>query len=327
MIVNESAMDKLALVSRMLAYQQDQGVSVDAALKTLRATLSEQYMRSIDALEKMISGEQDVVLTGYGDGPYAVFTRLANIIRSEGGQVSDLFVSSQELVNEAVIQAREYWSGYNALIAYMGFVSLFAVICIGIYSIFVLPEFSVLFDSFGAELPLLTKWVVEQGYFFTVILILMVLIVLVGLFSSYHIKKRVMQFLPLYQWTLYVPGFGRLSRTYCYYLFIQYVYILQKSGLNYEKSLAHAKNISLMNSNRAAVIFADWLEAIDVAAKMGALDQEVEFQIQQTNSLFSRQMIIARERMSLMMQITLGVVVGLLVIAMYLPIFQLGSVV
>ncbi len=66
-------------------------------------------------------------------------------------------------------------------------------------------------------------------------------------------------------------------------------------------------------------------EAIKLAGELNALSDEIQYQSQQVGSLFNRQMIETREVLTLATQLFLGMLIGAMVIAMYLPIFLLGS--
>lgn len=326
MITNESAMDRLSLVSRMLAYQQAQGDSLASAITKTRLNLPRQYADSIDAIENIVSGDKKVVFTGYGTGPFEIYTALAKTIREERGDVSQLFIGAKDCIREAVVQAREYWSGFSALIVYLIVVLVLAMMVVGIFTIKVLPGFAEVFSGFGAELPALTKFVLQNDSIFTLITVVLMLGVFLCVACSYHVRKQVAQLRPLTYSFRWFPGGRSLDHIYSYFLFIHFVNVLTIAGVKQTASFQHAKDLARLTDKNTATLPL-WWEAIQAAKEMGVLDQEIQYQIAQINVLFSRQMILLREAITLLAQISLGLLIGLLVIAMYLPIFMLGSVV
>lgn len=326
MITNEFAMDRISVVSRMLAYQQAQGKSVESALISAKSSLPTHYEDSIEAIKNIITGDKNVVFTGYGAGPFKIFTTLARLIRKENGDITQLFMGTKECIREAVVQAREYWSGFNSLIAYLVVVYALAIMVIAIFTIKVLPEFEEIFSEFGTELPALTRFILVNDSIFILIAGILTLGLLLCVISSYHVRKQVAQLQPLsaiYRW---IPGMRSLDAIYSYFLFVHFANVLTNARVEEGASFNHAKDLSMLTDKKAAK-FLIWWEAVKSAQNIGVMRQEIDYQVSQINILFSRQMIILRESMILITQISLGLLIGLLVIAMYLPIFMLGSTV
>ena len=326
MITSESSMDRISVVSRMLAYQQEQGQSFDVALSKAKSSLSPDYLDSIAVVENIVSGKDDLRFVGYGDSPFNTFAELANIIRKEGGDVSQLFLGTKECIKEAVVQAREYWSGFNSLIVYVVFVFVLAIMVMGIFSVKVLPQFAETFSNFGAELPALTRFILLNDNIFLMVVCILGVGVLLCVLASYHIRKRVNQLRPFSVFFRAVPALRSLANIYSYFLFVHFAHALISAGVKEERALNHAKELAKLH-DKSTTGLSSWLEAASSAQKMGVLGREVQYQLSQVNILFNRQMILLRESMTLAVQVFLGVLIGLLVVAMYLPIFMLGSAV
>lgn len=326
MITNEYAMDRLSVVSRMLAYQQNQGESITSALAKAKSSLPAHYNDSVEVISKIVAGDEEVVFTGYGAESFEIFTVLAGLIRKENGDVNQLFTETKECIREAVSQAREYWSGFNSLIAYLVVVSVLAIMVISIFMIKVLPGFEELFTTFGAELPTLTRFILVNDSIFMLVTGVLMLWVLLCVVSSYHIRKQIAQLRPLSVIFRWIPGIRSLDNIYSYFLFVHFANALTNARVEEGASFNHAKDLSTLTDKKAAK-FVIWWEAVKSARKMGVMEQEIGYQVSQINTLFSRQMILLRESMTLITQISLGLLIGLFVIAMYLPIFMIGSVV
>lgn len=323
MFSNESAMDELALVNRLISYQQDQGDSISSAVDKVKLALPGHYKGTVEVVEKILDTESEVALVGYDLGSLNTFVGLASFVREEGGDVRKLFFGAKEGVREALFQAREYWSGFNSLIFYFVVALILVSIVTGIFMVKVLPSFESAFSSFGVELPSFTQFVLSNV---SLVIVFLCIAVTMSAFCAQHVRKRVSQFKPLSSIFEKIPVMNKLKAVYSYFLFLHFTNSLILSGLDEDISFNHAKYLAVPLS-RSGSGFQVWFEAMESAKKMGVLEQEVEFQISQISSLFSRQMIVARESLALIVQLFLGFLIGTLVIAMYLPIFKLGTVV
>lgn len=324
MITNESAMDKISVVNRMLAYQREQGESLDSAIAKLKSSLPANFAGSIEAVEKMIKGDEDVAFTGYGAGPFKLFTVLAGAIRKEGGDVSYLFSGANDCFKEAVVQAREFWSGFNSLISYLVIVFFLASSVIGIFTIKVFPQFAETFDSFGADLPAFTLFILQNDSMFILITGILALGTLLCVVASYHIRKQIAKLSPLSSFFRVVPRLRTLDDVYSYFLFIHFAKVLTSAGVKDEAVFSHAKGMAKLTDKKVEKLTL-WWDALKSAQVLGGMEKEVQYQASQINALFTRQMILMRESLTLVTQLSLGLLIGLLVIAMYLPIFVLGS--
>ena len=165
----------------------------------------------------------------------------------------------------------------------------------------------------------------DNGIFPVVILILTLLVV-VCVLCAYHIRVRVAQFRPLSRLASWIPGVKKLSDVYSYFLFVQYSTVLHKSGVPADAAIQHGEAFSnLKHANQKSLGL--WRTAVNSAGQMGALLTELEYQCDQISSMFGKYMIIVRERLTLWVQVILGLLVGTLIVAMYLPIFKMGEVV
>jgi len=325
MIANEMATEEINMVSRMLTYHLENGGTIHTAFDTLRRDLPDNYENSISALEKMVIGDESVQMVGYGYSFLGLLNEFVSLIKQEKGDIGQLFQSSQEVLRDAVTKARDYWSGFNALITYFAIILMIAIGVSAVFTIFVLPQFQGMFESFGAPLPMFTAMVLNNNLLFTLIIPVLTLLVVICALCSYHIRVRVSQFRPLSNICRWVPGLNKMSDAYRYYLFVQYANILRKSDISDESAIKHAELMSGGNTNEQK--FSIWRTAIETAGQMNMLIPELEYQSVQVGALFGRHMIVVRERLTLWVQVILGLLVGTLIIAMYLPIFKMGEVV
>jgi type II secretory pathway component PulF len=323
MITNEHAIDKLATVSRLLAYQQESGTSSSESLINLRNNLPDDYSNSLDALESLIKGD-DLSLVGYAAGPFQVITSILDIVKQESGDIANIFISAQKTIRDTATQARDYWSGFNSLISYLVSVFILASVVLGIFSIKILPQFSETFASFGVPLPALTQTLIANDTALNLTMSSLILLSLVGVLISYHIKKRIALLVPLPHSFKWIPILNRLRSFYSYFLFVKYTDIFLHSSISEEKALAHAKKLAALDVDNLYQL-ASLFDAAITASRTKSLIKEIDYQGDQVGIFFNRQMILVREALTTGTQLLLGVIIGTLIIAMYLPIFMLGS--
>ncbi|MEN7343698.1 MAG: hypothetical protein AAAFM81_12180, partial [Pseudomonadota bacterium] len=132
----------------------------------------------------------------------------------------------------------------------------------------------------------------------------------------------------------WLPFIGTVSETYNTGLFLNFAHLLCESGVDTDVAIREAAKISaqpdsltlsaLMDSRRFA--HSKELSALGIAARLGQAPVELAHQCDEHASTLALALIRSRDRMSLLLKLTLFVFVGLLIIAMYLPIFKMGAI-
>jgi type IV pilus assembly protein PilC len=232
---------------------------------------------------------------------------------------------------------------------YPALVMIVAVVIVAILLIVVIPEFETLFQDFGADLPSLTKWIVglshsvQQNW---VVIFLVTMVVGVTLTASYKRSKK-MQYL-LDKVILRVPIFGpiirksiiaRIARTLAtmFGAGIPLVDALETVGTASGNAIYH----DAMRAIRRDVSGGRSLEDSIADTKLfpgmvlqmvatGEESGELERMLDKVADFFEEEVDNAVAVISSLVEpfliIFLGIVVGTIVVAMYLPIFKLGAV-
>lgn len=320
---SETTLDKLNMVGRMLAYHQEQGASTAAALEKIKSDLPGHYGKSIEDLEKMVAG---VKLTGKQPGPVKMLAALAAIVRAEKGDVGLLFTGTKEGLQDSLQQAKQYWGGFEAVIFYLVTVLVVAAVIIGVFNIYVLPQFEDLFTSLTAELPAFTRVIIANDAVYMLIIGMLGAAVITCLAVHQHIKNRIRRYMPLSPLCQWVPGVNELAKLYSYFLFIQFTAALTGAGVDAEASFNRARELAQLDPARLGQL-SPWWEAINMARKIGVLDTEIHYQRSQIGPLFYRRSLVINESLTTATHTIAGILIGALVIAMYLPIFKLGSII
>ncbi len=224
------------------------------------------------------------------------------------------------------------------------------IVVVVILMIFVIPVFAKLFSSFGATLPLLTQVVINisnwmRGHWYIVVL---TPIVAVAAFRyAYRRNDRFKTVVDRY--VLKIPVLGDILLKGAVARFMRTLSTMQSAGVPILDALDTLSRVSGNN-----IIERNVLEArADVAAggristklreggifplmatQMLAIGEEtgaVEVMAGKVADFFENEVNEAVNRLSTLMEpmimVILGIVVGTLVVAMYMPIFKMGAVV
>lgn len=324
--------ENLAFVSRQLAYLMEER-PVDEALDRLSDASPEEYASDVAYFKGLLEGSEEPK-PGLGPNPY---NALLKLLPSATSARDTLFREFVAYVQQSKIIFETYWAGVIGLIWYLAAVSAVALVVGFVFSTSVVPSFGAMFNDFGEALPDYTQAVFNFGNVgiptFAVVLALTVGLV-VYFVSLFH--KRIQQMAPLPRWPKWAPILGRIAETYNLGLFLNYANILRRCGVDATVAVADAATASnqsedlsldsLTNSVRAHRQ-SHALTELGIAARLGNLDAELSHQCEQHVSNLTLALVEARDRFSLVLKIVLYLFVAALVVAMYLPIFKMGSVV
>jgi len=233
---------------------------------------------------------------------------------------------------------------------YPAAVVVVAIIVTVILLVFVVPQFEDLFQSFGADLPAFTRMVIDLSAFMQSKGWIIGLLVAAGVWAFLYFKKRSRTFQHLIdRAVLKIPAIGPILEKSCVARYARTLSTTFAAGVPlveglesvsgatgnvvYEKAVLEmrdevATGMRLQRAMDNTELFPNMVvQMIAVGEESGSLDQmsakvadfyeeEVDNAVDSLSSLLEP-MIMA----------ILGVLVGGLVVAMYMPIFQMGQVV
>lgn len=225
-----------------------------------------------------------------------------------------------------------------------------AIIVTIILMVKVVPVFQDLFTSFGAELPAFTQMVVNMSKWMQEYWFILIIGIGVTVYALLETKKRSQKFrngldkvslkLPIFGDLVYKAIIARYSRTLAttFAAGVPLIDALESTAgatnnIVYETAVMKIRDDvstgqQLQFAMRAANIFpAMAIQMVAIGEESGALDAMLD----KVASYYENEVDNAVDGLTAMMEplimAILGVLVGGLVIAMYLPIFQMGSVV
>lgn len=225
---------------------------------------------------------------------------------------------------------------------------LVALVVTGIMMIFVIPQFKELFEGVGAELPAFTLMVVNMSEWLQANWYIPLGAMVIAVYAFIRAKRTSMKFNHfLDRLVLKTPVFGKLVDKSAVARFARTLSTMSASGVPIVESLESvagatgnivyqeatlkvrndvSKGVQLNQAMRTTQVFPNMvLQMTKVAEESGRIEEMLskvaDYYEEQVNDLVDS---LSKQIEPLIMAI-LGVLVGGLVIAMYLPIFKLGA--
>jgi type IV pilus assembly protein PilC len=215
-----------------------------------------------------------------------------------------------------------------------------AFIVSAILLIFVVPVFDEVFQSFGGELPTFTRYIVNLSEFMQTSWWICIGIILFGKYCFMHpINKPMRSKLALY---FSVVVYAETSAT------IRTLHLLLSYGFNLQEALrlsaTASQNIMIIQTLiKSADALAEKKSFVDSLKQQGIFPNKVLQSLrvfEKTNRLILLDRLVNRmsfniksnikesaKKMNSVIMVILGLIVGTLIIAMYLPIFSMGAAV
>lgn len=329
---SSKSLENLAFVSRQLSNLLTDE-QLEPALHRLAQASPTQYTNDIEYIRSLLTGASAQPLSG-GPTPYAT---LAKLLPAVSGSKNGFFRKFVDYVQQSKVVFETYWAGVVGMIWYLTALSAVALIIALVFGVFVVPSFSSMFSQFGAPLPELTTTVFDFGRA-GIPLFAIALIIVVGLVVWFVVlfHRRIQRLSPLPRWPKWAPVVGKITETYNLGLFLNFARILVESDVEPTRAVAEAAKATNQSSDLSFENLATndrdanqspVLTELGVAAKLGYFDDEIAFQCDQHVGRLSLALIEARDRFALILQFAVYLFVATLVVAMYLPIFKMGSVI
>ncbi len=322
--MNNKTIEELAIVSRLVGYSATEQDTQSAAFDKVAKVLPSKYDKSLNRYQQFLQGDDHLTNQLMPHGPYRVINQLADIVRQEQGNSAILISALQSTVRNTSAQVVEYWSGFYSLMSYLLAVLWITGAVLSIYYFKIMPTFSVTYDSLGQTMPMFTQLLFINGPAFYLILSGLLLIGLCIVIASRYLKTQIRNLQALNKILGQLPGFSLLRQSYSYFLFVNFAAALVEAKVDGKQALNQAENLSQFDPAPHRE-YQSWHDALVGAEHLGALEQELAFQCEHVGPLFARQLVKARESLTIFAQLVLACLIGAILIAMYLPIFQLGA--
>lgn len=219
------------------------------------------------------------------------------------------------------------WAVYKSMpwMSWLYLVVLSSII--GILNIYVVPQFSEMFSNFGADLPPFTQFYFQDGTT-SIILLVMWMQSLAYLWLVWLIKKSIKNFRILPGWLSKIPILGSIAD------------LLNKNmSLSTYRFLANFKEFELPEKSQWLDVqeltegskHFKWAEQtyqyLTMAIELGLLRDYLENELNRLTEEYVSKTASTMKLISISATFILAVLVASIVIAMYLPLFKLGSII
>jgi type IV pilus assembly protein PilC len=338
---------QIGIFTRQLATMITSGLPLVQSLDILSNQLESPTLRAITRTvkEKIEGGARFAeTLRDYPNSFDDLYVSLV-VAGEEGGMLDSILSRLSNYIEKSVKLKKKVKS---ALI----YPSAIVVVAIGVVLVlllFVIPVFEGMFSSFGKALPLPTQIAINLSKFVksTILYMIPALVILVFVFRRYYktdngrrTVDRLMLKIPVVGLLLQKAAVARVTRTLSTLLtsgvsILESLTIVSKTAGNkiIEDALVRARadiseGRSISDPLKESGVFPPMtVQMIQIGESTGALDSMLnkiaDFYEEDVDTLVGNLTSLLEP----VLMVFLGIVLGALVIAMYLPIFQLGSVV
>lgn len=327
-----------------LALLLEEGIPIKTAFTIiLEETDKEKVVKRLTIIrDKVVNGEK-LAEAIKGDENFTVYEYYSIAIGEESGQLI-------EVLKELSIYFKRKSKLKRQLTSAMIYPAIVLSVALGaiVFMLnFVVPMFSDVFRRFQGDLPAITKGIIEFSIVFKKYFWILFVVFVAGLLAIYSQRKKVWFKNYSSSAILKIPVLGELIRKIYLARFCQSLSLLLRSRVSIIQSLDMVKNMinyypieitiesmksGIMRGNSLhhslsvfPIYHKKMINMIRVAEDVNKLDEmlgkisvqlseETEHQIELFNKLLEPVLIVI-----------LGVIVGTILVAMYLPLFQLGS--
>jgi len=336
----------LIILCRQLATLLQGGVPILNGMRTIASEIKNPTFKEIllEVTEKVRGGKNlSESLKGYPN----VFSLLFVSIVEAGEKVGSLEKMLQRL--GSYMEARDRLMGkIRSATSYPIFIAGFFVIAIAGITLFLVPRFESIYDAFGADLPAVTKIVFKISGFlvekFFIIASVMTACIVYLVFLVKNTRKGKMVFGKL---LLKLPIFGDVIQKAAVSKFCRTLSTLMEQGIPVTESLLlvgkTAGSVVIEDaSNKASELIIEgatipdalqktgvfpslMLQMVSVGVESGSLpalmDKTADFYEDQVDAFVNTLTTMIEP----IMIISLGLIVAVTVVALYAPIFKLGT--
>ncbi len=337
----------LIIFSRSLAAMTEAGLPLLRAMETVQSQIRSKGLS--DALGEML---QDIRGGSTFRDAIAKHPKIFTpfwISMVETGEASGQLTKSLEQISIQLEKAGTVQRKVISALMYPAILLLVAIGAIFIFTLRIIPTFGAMYKSFGADLPMLTQMVLNFSEFMQHYILLVVLVIagVVFSFSNYVQTKSGRWQFDLFR--LRAPIIGPVFQGVAAEQFASNLGTLLKAGV----PILHALEIvittsdnkviaALLENMRAGVRegkpLADPLIQTDLLPAMvgqmlavGEQTGKLPDMLEEISKYYEEQVTTAVDRMTSLLEplmlVGMGLVIGILVLSMYLPIFNMTSIV
>ena len=340
-------LDALVLFTEQLASMLKAGLPLSHALDTIVAEIRDKKFHDIlDFIRSAIfAGES--FSSCLKQFPYAFPPLFYSMV--EAGEVSGSLPDAIQTVAEYLSASLKLTKKFKSALTYpIVIITMSSLLVMGLM-IWVVPVFGEMFSGFGASLPWLTQKLIDTSNFIkgNIILIILAIVLLYIIGKKFFISPKgaetldiILQHVPLFGTLVKKTNIARFCRTYS---------VLISNGVPILKSIDICTNVAnsfyltracekikrgVQSGQQLSALMGNipyFPKIVCNMAKAGEQSGNVEKMIRNVAILYENDVNNIVAAMTSLLEpfiiCFLGIVIGLIVVAMFMPIFQLSSLV
>jgi len=309
------AADVRDFVARRFAQECRGGATASQVADTMRAALPQEQHWAITEIENLFA-------VGVVPPRWAFASRVLGVARARGARPELAFAAyerSAELQRPALSAAFAAAAAFGAYLTVLVVMLAFVVTC---YSIYVLPQFQIMFDIMGARLPGVTSLMLGSSWIVISLLALLIIATVGFNVGLRRFRQPLLALEPMRPVLGKLPGLRGWAASHDTEMWMRYFAIFSEAGLSFEEAQAAAADIGAVpDGTDHRVSF------LGSAAKLGRLREELDAQVEESRHGAVARFEKLRNVIANAVRVAVYLIVAAYILAMYLPIFKLGAIV
>jgi len=305
-------------VARLMARD---GLTSAAALELMERLEPEGRRAAYEQFRGALAGD-----AAPADSPLSTLWQLLATVRTSAPARVDQcvlsFVRHAQLAHGAL---RDVVRGLRASTSYSGALLAVLLVVAGLMEMFVVPSIALLYRSMDAQLPPLAVAVVGSPWPLVAAVLIGMTLWMFSVALASGLTRAARNVAPLPPWLRATALARNLARQLDDLLYLQYLAALLDGAVASETAQrTAAQTIDPHGGYRPAEPLAGFL---DGAAQLGLLTDEINTQLDEQSQRLAIAADTLGRRLTLLLRLIVYSFIAIFVLAMYQPIFQLGSVV
>lgn len=293
-------------------------VGFSEAVRRVQANSSTAIAEKLTALERFVKGDQEV-------SPTPELALIGDVVRHapDRTDAGSAINSANTSLSDARDLADHLRSGLPGDLGYAAVLLAVAGIVTGIWIAEIAPTFSELFSQMGADLPAISQLLINQPWIVVGGIAGLAALLVAVFVGARSLAARIETIAPLrVDWLGALLG-DEVRRSYESWRMLTLARAWAAGGQQPVDAIVHAGRIL----NASPDVSSELESTMTLAAELEAAEAELDYQLRGSVEKFRIALEWRRAAALRFLQMATAVLVGVIVLALYLPIFKMGAIV
>lgn len=280
-------------------------------------------------LQEVLGQAAADLLGGAGAAPTDasdVGARLAQLAGERGGSAAETRVRFIQSLAEARLFALDWWRPARTFLLYVVVLLALAVAVVVMYASYVLDAFADLYQTMGASGGAAQSVIGGGGWRLFVPLVLMAILLVLLAWLWLRMQRRMAKLAPLAGQDRFVWLYGRAGKAWQALVCLECAAALKAGGMADDAALAAAQEQAGWPADKPLQADAEPLgERLQQAQRLGTFEAELDWQRRLAWTHAQARLELWRDRLTLGFRVAFYILIGIVVTALYVPLFSLAS--